>query len=172
MPVVSASNIAAAKTNQSRRAAVNQKARTETSKSGPPQTFCLISTLSNQQRAMMPSASRDKIRLAVLHAILMIIKLSGNSIEHGHLIGSLNDIQLFLADSPRYALKDLDPFLEQIRKERYILKEKKNITDSVSIYSWGPRAYVEFPPKNIAEYLLQVDYFIFAFNLFNSFSLF
>lgn len=163
MPVVNPTNLTSAKTNQSRKAAVNQKAKVESSRSGPPQTFCLISTLTQQQRAILPSACRDKVRLAILHAILMIIKLSGNVIEHSQLIASLNQIKLFCVDSHKYPLKELEPFLEQLRRERYILKEKKNITDSESIYFWGPRAYIEFPPTNISEYLLKVKFYIILF---------
>lgn len=157
LPVVAPINIsAAAKTNQSRRAAVNQKAKAEISKTGPPQAFCLVTTLTQQQRAIMPRTCRKRRDLAVIHAILMIIKLSGNVIEHRHLIASLNEIELFVVDSSGSNAYDLEHFLEKMKRERYILKERNSIIDSESLYSWGPRAYVEFPPKNMSEFLFTV----------------
>ena len=157
LPVVTGMSVASAKTNQSRRAVVTRKAKAENSKSAPPQTFGLISNLLQNQRAMLPRASRDKVRLAILHSILMIISLSGNCIEHLHLIASLNEINLCRSDSKDFPQKDLDSFLEQLKREKYILKEKRNATcDSDSVYSWGPRAYIEFPSKNMSDFLLKV----------------
>lgn len=48
MPLVSASVNVAAKTNQARKAAVNQSAKIANSKSGPPQIFSLISTFNQE----------------------------------------------------------------------------------------------------------------------------
>lgn len=90
----------------------------------------------------------------------MIIKLSGNSIDHFQLVKALNEIQMCKVDSPELSHKDLEPFLEQMRKEKYILREKRNIMETDSIYSWGPRAFIEFPPSNMAEFMFKVRRFM------------
>lgn len=156
-------------TNKSRKAAVIQNQKAHSSKSLPPQAYILISTLPTQNRAFLPSASRDPVRLAIIQAILMIISLSGNNVEHNDLFKALNEINLFrdtyTDNSSNEALsfkrKDFDPFLEQLRKERYILKVKNEMVENGSIYSWGPRAYLEFSPKNMSEFLFKVFFIYF-----------
>lgn len=161
LPVVSRPVTMSASNNKSRKAAVIQSNKASSSKTGPPQTFALISTLSTQIRAKFPTTSRDTQRLGFLHAILMIIKLSGNNIEHKHLISALNEIKLAHNENSPLLLKDLDPFLEQLKKEKYILREKKSMMDNESVYSWGPRAVVEFDPHNMAEFIFKVPLIIY-----------
>jgi len=156
LPVVSGPAVAAAKTSQSKKAAVNQSNRIGNSRSGPPQNFILISTLSPGNRAIIPRNCRNSSKLAITHTILMIIKLSGNLVEHQQLISTLNEVQLCRQNSPQLPQKDFEAFLEHVRKEKYILKDRRSVTESESVYSWGPRAYVEFPPANIAEFLHKV----------------
>lgn len=156
MPVVSGAVTVAAKTNQSRKAAVNQMNKVASSKSAPPQHYMLISTLKIEERSKIPRSSRDTVRLGIIQAILLIIKLSGNIIEHQQLIAALNEIQLCRPSSEELPQKDFESFMEQLKRERYILKEKKNIMESESVYSWGPRAFIEFPSKNMAEFLFKV----------------
>lgn len=153
LPVVSGPAVAAAKTSQSKKAAVNQSTRISNSKIAPPQNFILISILASDKRAIIPRNSRNASKLAVTHTILMIIKLSGNLVEHLQLISTLNEVQLCRQNSPQLPLKDFEGFLEQLRKEKYILKDRKSMTEPESVYSWGPRAYIEFPPTNIADFL-------------------
>lgn len=153
LPVLSASVFTAAKTSQSRRAAVNQSNKISNSKNGPAQNFILISTLSIEKRALIPRNTRNSVKLALTHTVLMSIKLSGNLIEHYQLISVLNELQLCRQNSPHLPLKDLETFLEQLRKEKFILKERKSLTEAESVYSWGPRAFVEFPPNNMATFL-------------------
>lgn len=156
MPVVSGAVTISAKTNQSRKAAVNQINKVASSKSAPPQHFVLISTLNIEKRLKIPRSSRDAVRLGIIQAILLIIKLSGNIIEHQQLIVALNEIQLCRPDTEELAQKDLESFMEQLKRERYILKEKRNVMESESVYSWGPRAFIEFPSINMAEFLYKV----------------
>ena len=156
MPIVSGAVIVSAKTNQSRKAAVNQMNKIASSKSAPPQHYMLISTLSIEEKTKLPRSTRDSIRLGIIQAILLIIKLSGNTIEHRQLITALNEINICRPESKELAQKDLDSFLEQLKREKYILKDKKNMMDNESIYSWGPRAFVEFPSENMAEFLFKV----------------
>lgn len=156
LPVVAGSANVAAKTNKSRRAVVAQANKISGSKAGPPQNFILVSTLNHHQRSLISRNCRNPEHLAVLHTVLMIIKLSGNSLEHQHLIAAMNELRLCLDDSSVMPLKDFDSFLDRIRREKYILKEKKNLMDTESVYSWGPRAYIEFPPANMAEFIFKV----------------
>lgn len=162
MPFVTAAVTAAAKTNQSRKAAVNQMNKVASSKTSPPQHYMLVSTLKVEERSKIPRSTRDAVRLGVMQSILLIIKLSGNSIEHKQLVAALNEIQLCRNNSKELAQGDLESFLEQMRREKYILKEKKNLMEVESLYSWGPRAYVEFPSNNMAEFLYKVnnDYYV------------
>lgn len=157
LPVVSGVITAAAKTNQSRKAAVNLLNKVANSKSAPPQAYTLVSTLSTEERALIPSACRDPVRLAIIQAILLIIKLTGNTIEHQQLIAALNELQICRPDSKELSQSNLDSFMEQLKRERYIMKDKKNLMENDSVYSWGPRAYVEFPSSNMAEFLLKVQ---------------
>jgi hypothetical protein len=156
MPIVTGAVTVSAKTNQSRKAAVNQLNKVASSKSGPPQNYLLISTLNIERRSKIPRSSRDAVRLGIIHVILLIIKLSGNSIDHKQLFAALNEIHLCRNDTDELAQGDLDSFLEQLKREKYILKEKRNFMESDSIYSWGPRAYIEFPSENMAEFLYKV----------------
>ena len=156
LPIVGGPAVASAKTSLSKKAAVNQSTRINNSKQGPPQNFILISTLSPEKRAIIPRNSRNSRKLAITHTVLMVIKLSGNLAEHHQLISALNEVQLCRQSSPDLPQKDLEAFLEQLRKEKYILKDRKSVTDAESVYSWGPRAYIEFPPVNIADFLLKV----------------
>lgn len=171
MPFVTAAITAAAKTNQSRKAAVNQLNKVTSSKSAPPQHYMLVSTLKVEERAKIPRSTRDAVRLGIIQAILLIIKLSGNSIEHKQLVAALNELQLCRNNSEELAQGDLESFLEQMKREKYILKEKKNLVEVESVYSWGPRAYVEFPSNNMAAFLYKVNkyfkiiYFISHFRL-------
>ena len=161
MPVVSGAVTVAAKTNKSRKAAVNQMNKVASSKSAPPQHFMLISTLKIEERSKIPRSSRDAVRLGIIQAILLIIKLSGNIIEHQQLIAALNEIQLCRPDTEVLTQKDLESFMEQLKRERYILKEKRNMMESESVYSWGPRAFIEFPSINMAEFLYKVIFYCF-----------
>lgn len=156
LPVVGGPAVAAAKTSLSKKAAVNQVTKIQNSKTGPPQSFILVSLLSSDKRAIIPRNTRNATKLAFTHTILMIIRLSGNLIEHLQLISALNEVQLGRQNSSHLSLNDLDGFLEHLRKEKYILKDRKSMTESESVYSWGPRAYIEFPPSNIAEFLHKV----------------
>ena len=159
LPVVSGPTVAASKTSQSKKAAVNQANRINNSKNGPPQNFILVSTLSPEKRAIIPRNCRDAVTLAITHTVLMVIRLSGNLIEHHQLISALNEVQLCRQNSPQLPQKELEGFLEQLKKEKYILKDRKSVTESESVYSWGPRAYIEFPPPKMAEFLYKVNNF-------------
>ena len=120
--------------------------------------FILVSKLSPEKRALIPRNCRDAVSLAVTHTILMTIILSGNLIEHHQLISALNEVQICRQHSPVLPQKDLEGVLEQLRKEKYILKDRKSVTDPESVYSWGPRAFIEFPPNRMADFLHKVKF--------------
>jgi len=172
LPIVAKPIIVSASTNKSRKAAVIQSNKAANSKYSAAQSFALISTLSINEKSLIPQNVRDTQRLAVIQAILMIIKLSGNMIEHRHLLAALNDIKLAHNDTGPLPFKDLDSFLELMKREKYILREKKNLLETESIYSWGPRAYIEFQPKRMANFLfkvmnnfeLMISIILFSFN--------
>lgn len=157
LPVVSASVNVPAKTNRAKKSAVAQANKMANSKTSPPQMYSLVSTFTQKERSKFPATSRDPLRLAIIHTTLMIIKLSGNNVDRPQLVKALHEIQMCKTDSSELPLKDLDAFLEQLKKEKYILKERKNVTETEPVYSWGPRAFIEFPPKSMTDFLCTVN---------------
>lgn len=175
LPMVISSNVSAASTSASRKAAITQKSKVASSSNQLAQSFALISNLSIDDRALIPRTSRDPLKLAIIQIILVVIKLSADNLDHQTLVSSLINLGLILdKNSEEMQIGKLVDVLDDLKKDRYILKTKQPLSNN-SFYSWGPRAFVEFPPENLANLLFKVNYHIllyFVLNIWKSFIIF
>lgn len=132
-----------------RRQAVAQSLRLKDTTLHPTAAYMLISSLSSEERGLVPVRTLDPARLGFLKIVLVIIALSGGFIEHMDLRNALLDLNLFTSGvDPE--LGSFDALAAKFIKKKYI-DRRRNPSDSSFVYGWGSRAFAEFPKEALVD---------------------
>ncbi|PJF19465.1 putative mage family protein [Paramicrosporidium saccamoebae] len=123
--------------------------RAATKKAEPSQnptastSYCLIACPERKR-----GYHRQPDQLGLLTLILVLIHLSGGEMEESQLLESLNSWS-----AGRYFSCVQDGFAE-FKRQKYLTSGKKSDDQNVTVYSAGPRAQVEFPPRALVDFIM------------------
>lgn len=85
----------------------------------PPNMYIVVSTLNPEERALIPSNTKNPERLALLHIVLTLVKVNANRIEHMTLRNQLLDCNI-ISSSPNspVSLDQFESYLDEWREQR------------------------------------------------------
>jgi hypothetical protein len=140
-----------------RKQAVAQAVKASHTPNTVPMAYALVSSLPDEEANLLPARNSIPAELALLQVILVTIALSGGVLDYHDLRNALMDVNLYTASLNDPEIGALDALLAKFTKQRHLVKARNPADTSSHIFTWGPRAFVEFPIESLTELIYTVQ---------------
>lgn len=119
--------------------------------------YVLTSVLPEKYRRMV-SLHREPAKLGFLAVVVGCVYLAGGEISEDELGGVLEPFNVSLKEGggADEQLGRVAELMEDLRKQKYLVKAQLDDDNRTAVWSLGPRARVELPPSALADLALQM----------------